>query len=221
VTGGRLRGGPCLESAPVTSALWCCCSALLASRPSRKRHLPTVPEPSAGGLSTAAELRFRLRQSWSRSSDRDSHGQRRPVRDQQHFRGKLHRRGKGGRLLDRCRRGDRDRRRSDAQIDFLLIALEVPLREIVVTSSLEILREDPAATVSLDRREISELPHFGDDPYRAIAVLRALPAATSPAGSMCVAASTTSCWSGSTRWSCSSRSTSRTSRVCSACSTRR
>ena len=58
-----------------------------------------------------------------------------------------------------------------AQIDFLLIALEVPLREIVVTSSLEILREDPAATVSLDRREISELPHFGDDPYRAIAVL--------------------------------------------------
>lgn len=56
-------------------------------------------------------------------------------------------------------------------LDLRLIAMEVPLREIVVTSSLSILRDNPAATVSLDRREITELPHFGDDPYRAIAVL--------------------------------------------------
>ncbi len=47
----------------------------------------------------------------------------------------------------------------------------IPLREVVVTSSVSILREEPAARVSLDRQEITELPHFGDDLYRAIAVL--------------------------------------------------
>jgi hypothetical protein len=57
------------------------------------------------------------------------------------------------------------------EVDFRLFALELPLREIVVTSSVSILREDPVSTVALDRTEISELPHFGDDPYRAIAVL--------------------------------------------------
>jgi hypothetical protein len=56
-------------------------------------------------------------------------------------------------------------------LDFQLVALEVRLREIVVTSSVEILREVPSAGVSLDRQEIMRLPHFGDDPYRAVAVL--------------------------------------------------
>ncbi len=56
-------------------------------------------------------------------------------------------------------------------LDFRLVALEVPLKEIVVTSSVTILQEQPVASVALDREQITELPHFGDDPYRAIAVL--------------------------------------------------
>lgn len=62
-------------------------------------------------------------------------------------------------------------RNETVEVDFQLMALEVPLREIVVTSSVTILQEQPAASVSLDRKQITELPHFGDDPYRAIAVL--------------------------------------------------
>jgi hypothetical protein len=58
-----------------------------------------------------------------------------------------------------------------AEKDFRLIALEVPLREIVVTSSVSIFGEVPASAASLDRDQITALPHFGDDPYRAIAVL--------------------------------------------------
>ena len=57
------------------------------------------------------------------------------------------------------------------ELDFQLIALEVPLKEIVVTASASILREAPAAAVALDRQQINELPHFGDDLYRAVAVL--------------------------------------------------
>ncbi len=56
-------------------------------------------------------------------------------------------------------------------LDFQLVALEVPLKEIVVTSSVSILQEQSAPSVFLDRQEINELPHFGDDPYRAIAVM--------------------------------------------------
>ena len=57
------------------------------------------------------------------------------------------------------------------EVDFQLTALEVPLKEIVVTASASILREAPAAAVALDRQQINELPHFGDDLYRAVAVL--------------------------------------------------
>jgi hypothetical protein len=56
-------------------------------------------------------------------------------------------------------------------VDFQLTAIAVPLKEIVVTASASILREAPAAAVALDRRQIRELPHFGDDLYRAVAVL--------------------------------------------------
>jgi len=47
----------------------------------------------------------------------------------------------------------------------------IPLREVVVTSSVSILREEPIARVSLDRKQITELPHFGDDLFRAVSVL--------------------------------------------------
>jgi outer membrane receptor protein involved in Fe transport len=61
---------------------------------------------------------------------------------------------------------------AEANTTELVFQLEpVPLREIVVTSSVSILREEPVATVSLDREQIMELPHFGDDLYRAISVL--------------------------------------------------
>jgi len=56
-------------------------------------------------------------------------------------------------------------------IDFQLVALPVPLKEVVVTSSVSILREEPVGKLSMGREEIAELPHFGDDLYRAVAVL--------------------------------------------------
>ena len=49
--------------------------------------------------------------------------------------------------------------------------LPVALDEIQVMASVSILREQPTAAVALNRKEISELPHFGDDLYRAITVL--------------------------------------------------
>ena len=49
--------------------------------------------------------------------------------------------------------------------------LPVSLDEIQVTASVSILRDKPTAAIALDREEISELPHFGDDLYRAINVL--------------------------------------------------
>jgi outer membrane receptor protein involved in Fe transport len=52
-----------------------------------------------------------------------------------------------------------------------LVPLPIALDEIQVTASVSILREQPTAAVSLNREEISELPHFGDDLYRAINVL--------------------------------------------------
>ena len=57
------------------------------------------------------------------------------------------------------------------EVDFVLTAVEIPLKEIVVTASASILREAPASAVALDRTQINELPHFGDDLYRAVAVL--------------------------------------------------
>jgi len=47
----------------------------------------------------------------------------------------------------------------------------VALKEIEITASASLLAEDTTAAVALDRGEIRELPHFGDDLYRAIAVL--------------------------------------------------
>jgi outer membrane receptor protein involved in Fe transport len=57
------------------------------------------------------------------------------------------------------------------EVDFQLVPLPVALDEIRVTATVSILRERPTAAVALDRKEISELPHFGDDLYRAITVL--------------------------------------------------
>jgi hypothetical protein len=58
-----------------------------------------------------------------------------------------------------------------AEVQFNLAALEIALKEIVVTASASLLREAPAAAVALDRKQITEMPHFGDDLYRAVAVL--------------------------------------------------
>lgn len=52
-----------------------------------------------------------------------------------------------------------------------LIPRLVALKEINVTASASLLAEEPTAAVALDRRQIQELPHFGDDLYRAIAIL--------------------------------------------------
>ncbi len=60
---------------------------------------------------------------------------------------------------------------STAEITIQLGRVEVPLKEIVVTSTASILREDPVSAVSLDREEIMTMPHFGDDLYRAITAL--------------------------------------------------
>jgi hypothetical protein len=57
------------------------------------------------------------------------------------------------------------------ELDFQLFALPVPLKEVVVTSSVSILREEPVTKLALDRKDIAELPHFGDDLYRAVTVL--------------------------------------------------
>lgn len=51
------------------------------------------------------------------------------------------------------------------------VSPEVALDEIEVVASHSILREDPVAPVALSRDQIEKLPHFGDDLFRAIAVL--------------------------------------------------
>ena len=48
---------------------------------------------------------------------------------------------------------------------------EVALDEIEVVASHSILREDPVAPVALSREQIERPPHFGDDLFRAIAIL--------------------------------------------------
>jgi len=57
------------------------------------------------------------------------------------------------------------------EVAITLIPRLVALKEINVTASASLLAEEPTAAVALDRRQIQELPHFGDDLYRAIAVL--------------------------------------------------
>ncbi len=56
-------------------------------------------------------------------------------------------------------------------LDVQLSRLPIALKEIQVTASASLLREQPVAAVALDRRQISELPHFGDDLYRAFTTL--------------------------------------------------
>ena len=45
------------------------------------------------------------------------------------------------------------------------------LDEIVVTASYSLLRDEPVTVVDLDREQIMELPHFGDDLFRAVSIL--------------------------------------------------
>ena len=58
-----------------------------------------------------------------------------------------------------------------AEVALQLVAVPVPVEEIHVTAKHTLLREEPITVVNLDRQEIAELPHFGDDLYRAVAVL--------------------------------------------------
>ncbi len=48
---------------------------------------------------------------------------------------------------------------------------ETALDEIVVTSNYRLYRREPVSTAMFDREQILSLPHFGDDLYRAIALL--------------------------------------------------
>ncbi len=57
------------------------------------------------------------------------------------------------------------------EVAFRLTAVPLPVEEIHVTAKHSLLREEPITVVNMDRQEITELPHFGDDLYRAIAVL--------------------------------------------------
>lgn len=57
------------------------------------------------------------------------------------------------------------------EVSLQLTWVSVALDEIEITASHSILREDPVSQVGLSRDQIQKLPHFGDDLYRAIAVL--------------------------------------------------
>ena len=48
---------------------------------------------------------------------------------------------------------------------------EIAIDQIEVVASHSLLREDPVAPIALSRDQIEKLPHFGDDLFRAIAVL--------------------------------------------------
>ena len=53
-----------------------------------------------------------------------------------------------------------------------LVAAAVTLDEIVVTpSAISLLRADPVSALAFDRDEIAELPHLGDDLFRALTLL--------------------------------------------------
>jgi outer membrane receptor protein involved in Fe transport len=60
---------------------------------------------------------------------------------------------------------------ASAEADFILIAAEIPLDEVVVTSSFSLLTDQPVAPMSLSREQILKIPHFADDLFRAIQVL--------------------------------------------------
>jgi len=54
---------------------------------------------------------------------------------------------------------------------FTLAPVDLPLDEVVVTSSFSLLTDEALAPLALNREEILAMPHFGDDLYRAIEVL--------------------------------------------------
>ncbi|MCP4661119.1 MAG: TonB-dependent receptor, partial [bacterium] len=58
------------------------------------------------------------------------------------------------------------------ELSFRLVAVPIPLDEIVVTPSrYSILRETPTSSMELGRDEILAMPHLFDDLYRAVTVL--------------------------------------------------
>ena len=60
---------------------------------------------------------------------------------------------------------------SPSEVELVLTAIEIPLDELVVTSSFSLLTDQPVAPVSLSREQILKIPHFADDLFRAIQVL--------------------------------------------------
>ena len=57
------------------------------------------------------------------------------------------------------------------EVEVRLSPLPVPLDEIVVSARFSLLRDQPVAGAALSREQIRQLPHFGDDLYRAVSVL--------------------------------------------------
>jgi hypothetical protein len=57
------------------------------------------------------------------------------------------------------------------EIALELARVPTPLDEIVVTAGYSLLRDEPITAVQLDREQIMELPHLGDDLYRAVSIL--------------------------------------------------
>ncbi len=60
---------------------------------------------------------------------------------------------------------------AESSLRLTLPPLVAALDEISVTSSFSINREDPVSAVALSQEELLELPHFGNDLYRALAYL--------------------------------------------------
>ncbi len=57
------------------------------------------------------------------------------------------------------------------ELPFTLVPVATPLDEVIVTSTLSILRDEPISATALSREQILDLPHFADDLYRAVSVL--------------------------------------------------
>jgi hypothetical protein len=57
------------------------------------------------------------------------------------------------------------------EVTFTLELAVIPLDEIVVSARYTILRDEPISATTMTREQIVELPHFGDDLYRAVKIL--------------------------------------------------
>ncbi|MGB6337204.1 MAG: TonB-dependent receptor [Thermoanaerobaculia bacterium] len=57
------------------------------------------------------------------------------------------------------------------EVTFTLELAMIPLDEIVVSARYSILRDQPISVTTMTRKQIVELPHFGDDLYRAVKIL--------------------------------------------------